>query len=58
MKWDKKGNSYRLKKEDNLISLSSLRGSNVGVGKDYSTVTDFAKFLGWSTLHPLISAIW
>ena len=35
---DKKGNSYRLKKEDNLISLSSLRGSNVGVGKDYSTV--------------------
>ena len=46
MKWDKKGNSYRLKKGDNLISLSSLRGSNVGVGKDYSTVTDFAKFLG------------
>jgi len=24
----------------------------------YSTVTDFAKFLGWSTLHPLITAIW
>ena len=23
----------------------------------YSTVTDFAKFLGWSTLHPLITAI-
>ena len=46
MKWDKWGNSYRLRKGDNLISLSSLRGSNVGVGKDYSTVTDFAKFLG------------
>ncbi len=23
----------------------------------YSTVTDFAKFLGWSTLHPLIKAM-
>jgi hypothetical protein len=23
----------------------------------YSTVTDFAKFLGWSTLHPLMTAI-
>ena len=23
----------------------------------YSTVTDFAKFLGWSTLHPLILAM-
>jgi hypothetical protein len=23
----------------------------------YSTVTDFAKFLGWSTLQPLITAI-
>jgi len=24
----------------------------------YSTVTDFAKFLGWSTWHPLITAMW
>jgi hypothetical protein len=24
----------------------------------YSTVTDFARFLGWSTLHPLNTAIW
>ena len=24
----------------------------------YSTVTDLAKFLGWSTLHPLITAMW
>ncbi len=23
----------------------------------YSTVTDLAKFRGWSTLHPLITAI-
>jgi hypothetical protein len=25
--------------------------------KYYSTVTDFARFLGWSTLHPRITAI-
>ena len=24
----------------------------------YSTVTDFARFLGWSTLQPLFIAIW
>jgi hypothetical protein len=46
MKWDKWGNSYRVKKGDNIISLSSLRGSNIGVGKPYSTVTDLARFLG------------
>ena len=46
MKWDKWGNSYRVKRGDKVISLSSLRGSNIGVGKPYSTVTDFAKFLG------------
>jgi hypothetical protein len=26
--------------------------------KNYSTVTDFARFLGWSTLHPRSTAIW
>ena len=46
MKWDKWGNSYRVKRGDKVISLSSLRGSNIGVGKPYSTVTDLAKFLG------------
>ena len=46
MKWDKWGNSYRVKKGDNVISLSSLKGSNVCVGKNHSTVTDFARFLG------------
>jgi hypothetical protein len=46
MKWDKWGNSYRVNKGDNVISLSSLKCSNNGVGKPYSTVTDFAKFLG------------
>lgn len=24
----------------------------------YSTVTDLARFLGWSTLHPLSTAMW
>ena len=24
----------------------------------HSTVTDFAKFLGWSTLHPFLFAMW
>ena len=40
MKWDKWGNSYRVKKGDNVISLSSFRGSNIGVGKPYSTVRE------------------
>ena len=26
--------------------------------KDYSTVTDFAKFLGWSTSEPFSRATW
>jgi len=46
MKWDKWGNSYRVNKGDNVISLSSLKCSNNGVGKPYSTVTLLAKFLG------------
>jgi hypothetical protein len=25
---------------------------------DYSTVTDFARFLGWSTFFPSFTAIW
>ncbi len=28
------------------------------LGMYYSTVTDLAKFLGWSTLHPRMMAIW
>ena len=58
MKWDKWGNSYRVKKGDNVISLSSFRGSNTGVGKPYSTVTDLARFLGWSTFFPSLTAMW
>ena len=55
IKWDKWGKPYRIKKGDQVVSLSSLgqtkksntlKGSTFGVGKDYSTVTDFARFLG------------
>lgn len=46
MKWDKWGNSYRVKRGDHVVSLSTLNRSNIGVGKDYSTVTDLARFLG------------
>ena len=52
MKWDKWGNSYRVKKGDNVISLSSLRGSNIGVGKPYSTVVDCFKKYGLKNLKP------
>ena len=44
------------KKGNHVVLLSTLNTSNIGVGKPYSTVTDFAKFLGWSTLHPLSTA--
>lgn len=40
------------KKDAKLRPLNYIMVSN-----NYSTVTDFAKFLGWSTLHPLITAI-
>ena len=46
MKWDKWGNSYIVKKGNNVVSLSDIKGSNLGVGKHHSTVTDLAKFLG------------
>jgi len=52
MKWDKWGNSYRIKKGDQVVSLSDLQGSTLCVGKPYSTVTDLAKFLGISTSQP------
>ena len=38
--------------------LSDQRNGHLFISLNYSTVTDFAKFLGWSTLHPLITAIW
>jgi len=52
MKWDRWGNSYRIKKGDQVVSLSDLQSSTLCVGKPYSTVTDFAKFLGISTSQP------
>ena len=41
MKWDKWGNSYRIKKGDQVVSLSDLQGSTLCVGKPYSTVMDW-----------------
>ena len=39
VKWDKWGKSYRIKKGDQVVSLSDLQSSTFGVGKPYSTVT-------------------
>jgi len=41
MKWDKWGNSYRIKKGDQVVSLSDLQSSTLCVGKPYSTVVDW-----------------
>ena len=55
MYWDKWGKSYRIKKGRQVVSLSDFKkksdskSSTLVVKSDYSTVTDFAKFLGWST---------
>ena len=57
MKWDKWGNPYRVKMGRTQISLSQLNSSNIGVGNIHSTVTDLAKFLGWSTFLPSITAM-
>ena len=46
MKWDKWGKNYRIKKGDHIVSLSDLNSSTLCVDFNYSTVTDFARFLG------------
>jgi len=56
MKWDKWGNPYRIKKGDQVVSLSGFKGSTLGVDFNYSTVTDLARFLGISTSHPRSTA--
>jgi hypothetical protein len=33
-------------------------GGDAYDGRAYSTVTDFARFLGWSTSVPLHTAVW
>ncbi len=35
----------------------SYQGDQNGSVENYSTVTDLARFRGWSTLHPLNNAI-
>jgi hypothetical protein len=41
----------------NLLKLSKTLTDQPNTRSFYSTVTDFAKFLGWSTLQPRITAI-
>ena len=61
--WDKWGKPYRINKGKQVVSLSDIKkksdsqSSNLCVELVYSTVTDFAKFLGWSTSHPFAFAI-
>jgi len=51
--------------EDGLALFGVQRREEIGAGHrailrqtDYSTVTDFARFLGWSTSHPRRTATW
>ena len=54
MKWDRWGNSYRIKKGDQVVSLSDLQSSTLCVGKPYSTVTDLSK----STPIPFLTFVY
>jgi hypothetical protein len=43
----------------NLSSKALIsQGNQLSTRSLYSTVTDFAKFLGWSTLQPRMTAMW
>ena len=44
--WDKWGKSYRIKKGNKVVSLSSISRDNMLVKSVYSTVTDLAKLRG------------
>ena len=57
VKWDKWGKSYRIKKGDQVVSLSDLKNNSSGVTNVHSTVTDFARFRGISTSQPFKTAI-
>jgi len=46
------------KKRTKMAESFTRKGDQNAPNGDYSTVTDFARFLGWSTLHPRIIAIW
>jgi DNA invertase Pin-like site-specific DNA recombinase len=52
----KKGNTFRVPFK-NLMKPLLNQVDQLCTVEDYSTVTLFAKFLGWSTLQPLIKAI-
>ena len=42
MKWDKWGNPYRIKKGDQVVSLSDLKSSTLCVDFNYSKVTKWS----------------
>jgi hypothetical protein len=41
-----------------MLELLFVYMSDTIVPRDYSTVTLFARFLGWSTSQPLLTAMW
>jgi hypothetical protein len=51
-------NCKMLNNNKKAMRKCSWPGCTLKVYLVYSTVTDFAKFLGWSTLQPRITAIW
>ena len=57
VKWNKWGNSYKVKKGNRLISLSDFMGSTSFVGKGHSTVTDFPMSTKQDNLIPFITFI-
>jgi hypothetical protein len=57
VKWDKWGKSYRIKKGDQVVSLSDLKNNSSGVTNVHSTVTDLARLRGISTSQPFKTAI-
>ena len=60
-KWEE--NSFNFRKPSNFSrviyeTVSLLWLTFLIIGSDYSTVTDFARFLGWSISNPRKAAIW
>ncbi len=42
----------------NLMKPLTTQGNQLSTRSRHSTVTDFAKLRGWSTLQPLSTAMW
>ena len=54
----KKGRTLSTRILKNPVKTTSKRPNHTSPGLHYSTVTDFARFRGWSTLQPRITAMW